>query len=253
MCETCGCGMTTPHPDHDHGPGHDHEPTSEARSRVIEVQQDLLARNAAFADRNRQRFQRAGVLALNLISSPGAGKTTLLEGTITRLAGELPLAVIEGDLQTDRDAARIRGTGAPVHQINTGEGCHLDAHQVGHALDHLPLPERGVLFIENVGNLVCPAGFDLGEGRRVVVLSVTEGDDKIEKYPLAFRSAQVLLINKTDLLDYVDFSLERCEEMARRLNPDLMIFPLSARTGQGIEPWCQWIRDHLAGRNRGSE
>jgi len=235
------------HHDHEHNSGHDHEhnqvPEVE-QARILEVHQDVLARNAAFAGRNRSRFQAAQVLALNLISSPGAGKTTLLEATIRQLGDQVPLAVIEGDLQTDRDAARIRETGAPVHQINTGEACHLDAHQVEHALDHLPLPQDGVLFIENVGNLVCPAGFDLGETYRVVVLSVTEGDDKVEKYPLAFRSAQVLLINKVDLLPYVDFSLDHCREMARRLNPAVTIFTASARTGEGLGPWCQWIHAH---------
>ena len=201
-----------------------------------------------FAARNRERFAEAGVLALNLISSPGAGKTSLLEATIRALAGSFPIAVVEGDLQTDRDAVRIRATGVPVHQINTGEGCHLDAHQVGHALDHLPMPEGGVVFIENVGNLVCPAGFDLGEAHRVVVLSVTEGDDKVEKYPLAFRDAEVMIISKIDLLPHVDFSTDRACQMARALNPGVTVFALSARTGEGLDPWCRWIGDR-AGRS----
>ena len=244
MCETCGCGVPPHaghHHDHDHHDrDHDHHHHDEAR--IIDVRQNVLARNDAFADANRQRLARHRTLALNLISSPGAGKTTLLEATIARLGDTLPLAVIEGDLQTDRDAARIRDTGAPVHQINTGEGCHLDAHMVGHALDHVAPPADGVLFIENVGNLVCPASFDLGETFRVVLLSVPEGDDKVEKYPLAFRDAHVLLITKLDLVEHVDFSVERCTDIARKLNPDITIFELSARSGAGMDDWCAWVR-----------
>jgi hydrogenase nickel incorporation protein HypB len=212
------------------------------------VRQGVLSRNDAFASENRRRLAALDTVAFNLISSPGAGKTSLLEATIRRLAGEVPVAVIEGDLQTDRDAVRIAATGAPVHQINTGEGCHLDAHQVGHAMDHLPIPERGLLFIENVGNLVCPASFDLGETYRVVVLSVAEGDDKVEKYPVSFRSAHVLVINKVDLLEHVDFSIERCRETMSRLNPDAIVFEVSARTGAGLDDWCGWARSAAAKR-----
>ena len=240
MCETCGCGASPA----DHEDHHDHQGEGSGR-RLLEVRQDVLSRNDRLAADNRRRLEALGSVALNLISSPGAGKTTLLEATITQMAGELPLAVIEGDLQTERDAERIRATGAPVHQINTGEGCHLDAHMVGHAMDAVALPADGVLFIENVGNLVCPASFDLGESRRVVLLSVAEGDDKVEKYPIAFRSAQVLLINKIDLLEHVDFSLERCREMARALNPEITIFELSARTGAGLDRWCNWVREQV--------
>lgn len=235
MCETCGCGATIAPHDHEHD--HDHE----TQRRTVDVRRDVLAQNDGYAEENRARLRGLETAALNLISSPGAGKTTLLEATIRHLDGQPSVAVIEGDLQTDRDAARIRGTGVPVHQINTGEGCHLDAHMVGHAMEHIEIPAGGVLFIENVGNLVCPASFDLGEAHRVVLLSVTEGDDKVEKYPVAFRDADVLVITKIDLAPYVDFSLERCRETARTLNPDIAIFELSARSGEGLEPWCQWV------------
>jgi hydrogenase nickel incorporation protein HypB len=208
----------------------------------VDVRRDVLARNDHYAESNRALFVQHRIAALNLISSPGAGKTSLLEATIGQLKDQVPLAVVEGDLQTDRDAARIRRAGIPVHQINTGEGCHLDAHMVGHALDKLPLPDGGVVFIENVGNLVCPASFDLGESQRVVLLSVTEGDDKVEKYPVAFRDASVLVVNKVDLLEYVDFSLDRCREMARNLNPEVTIFEVSARHGTGMKEWCQWVQ-----------
>lgn len=231
MCDTCGCGA-----------GHHHH---EGQSRTLQIRQDVLATNDAFAKENRHRLDASGTVALNLISSPGAGKTTLLERTIRHLGDTLPLAVIEGDLQTDRDAARIRGTGAPVYQINTGEGCHLDAHMVGHAMDHLPIPNKGVLFIENVGNLVCPASFELGEAFRVVVLSVAEGDDKVEKYPISFRRADLLLINKIDLLEHVDFSIERCRETMKTLNPRALILEVSAREGTGIDEFCQWVRSKI--------
>lgn len=242
MCETCGCGDAVALPDQDHGHHHEHE----HERRTLDVRQGVLARNDAFAAENRQRLAARRTVALNLISSPGAGKTTLLEATIRRLAGEVPIAVIEGDLQTDRDATRIKATGAPVHQINTGEGCHLDAHLVGHAMDHVPIPERGLLFIENVGNLVCPASFDLGETYRVVVLSAAEGDDKVEKYPVSFRSAHVLIINKVDLLALTDFSVERCRDTMAKLNPGAIVFEVSARTGAGLDGWCRWVRSTIA-------
>jgi hydrogenase nickel incorporation protein HypB len=226
MCESCGCGQP-----HDHA--HD--------GRVIDVRRDVLSHNAAHAEQNRSRLSSLGITSLNLIGSPGAGKTTLLESAIPRLARSRPVIVVEGDLQTTRDAERIERTGAAVHQINTGDGCHLDAHQVGHALEHLPLAQDAVLIIENVGNLVCPAGFDLGESRRVVVLSTAEGDDKVEKYPIAFKDTHALVISKVDLLEHVEFDVERCRQLARTLNPDIEIFEVSARTGQGVERWCSWV------------
>jgi hydrogenase nickel incorporation protein HypB len=187
-------------------------------------------------------FAERGVFALNLVSSPGSGKTTLLTQTVRVLHDEFPIAVIGGDQQTANDAERIRAAGAPAVQINTGKGCHLDAHGIGHALERLPLPESGVLFIENVGNLVCPADFDLGEAHKVVILSVTEGEDKPLKYPNMFAAAGLMLLNKTDLLPYVDFDVARCLDYARRVNPDIQILQLSARTGDGMTAWLDWVR-----------
>ena len=240
MCATCGCGD----PDanlhshaHDHHDHHDH-----ADSRRVSIEQDILARNAEFAAENRQWFMDSGVLALNLLSSPGSGKTTLLTRTAQALRAEFPVAVISGDQQTARDAERIQAAGVPAVQINTGKGCHLDAHGVGHALEHLPLPEGGALLIENVGNLVCPADFDLGEAYKVVLLSVTEGEDKPLKYANMFAAAGLLVLNKIDLLPYVDFDVAQCLEYARRVNPDVQILQLSARTGVGLDAWLDWIR-----------
>jgi len=213
---------------------------------MVQIERDILSKNAEYAEANRARLAAQGTLALNLVSSPGSGKTTLLVETLARLRGRFPLAVIEGDQQTSRDADRIRATGAPAIQINTGKGCHLDAHMVGHALDHLPALAQGVLFVENVGNLVCPAGFDLGEAHKVVILSVTEGDDKPLKYPDMFHAARLMLLNKIDLLPYVDFDLEACFERVRRVNPDIAILSLSARSGEGVERWIDWIQAERA-------
>ncbi len=250
MCSTCGCGesdlLVHPHDHtHDHPHEHDHGIVSHGHAgegRRLAVEQDILARNAEFAAANRRLFAQGGVFVLNLVSSPGSGKTTLLARTVRALAGEFPVAVIGGDQQTAHDAERIRAAGAPAVQINTGKGCHLDAHGVGHALEHLPLPESGVLFIENVGNLVCPADFDLGEAGKVVVLSVTEGEDKPLKYPNMFAASRLMLLNKTDLLPHVEFEVARCLDYARRVNPDIEILQLSARTGDGMEAWLDWVR-----------
>ncbi len=230
MCGICGC--SDHHPDH-----HDPQP-----QRLLRIGQDLLAKNDAYALANRRWLAARGVLALNLVSGPGAGKTTLLVETIRRLDGRLPLAVIEGDQQTALDAERIRAAGAPAVQINTGKGCHLDAHRVGHALERLAPARGGVLFIENVGNLVCPAGFDLGEAHKVVILSVTEGEDKPLKYPDIFAAADLLLLSKTDLLPHLEFDLERCIGHARRVRPEMEILALSARSGAGMQGWLDWIR-----------
>ena len=240
MCATCGGSdhdaRLHSHA-HDHAHGHDHD-----ASRRVSIEQDILARNAEFAAENRQWFADSGVFVLNLLSSPGSGKTTLLARTVQALRAEFPVAVIGGDQQTARDAERIQAAGASAVQINTGKGCHLDAHGVGHALESLPLPEGGVLFIENVGNLVCPADFDLGEAHKVVVLSVTEGEDKPLKYANMFAAARLLLLNKIDLLPYVDFDVEQCLDYARRVNPDVQILQLSARTGMGLDAWLDWVR-----------
>jgi hydrogenase nickel incorporation protein HypB len=211
------------------------------QERVIEIGADIMARNDAHAERNRARLQAAGVLALNLVSSPGSGKTTLLVETIARLQQRTPVAVIEGDQQTSNDAERIRASGAPALQINTGKGCHLDARMVEDALARLPVPERGVLFIENVGNLVCPAGFDLGEAHKVVVLSVTEGEDKPLKYPDMFAAADLMLLNKIDLLPHLRFDVDACLAYAKRVNPAIRILMLSASSGEGMDAWIDWI------------
>jgi hydrogenase nickel incorporation protein HypB len=205
------------------------------------MEQDILAKNDAYAVANRERFAKRGIFALNLVSSPGSGKTTLLCKTIDALKGGRPIAVIEGDQQTSNDADRIRATGAPAVQINTGKGCHLDAHMVGHALDELLLQDDSLLMIENVGNLVCPAAFDLGEAHKVAILSVTEGEDKPIKYPDMFRAADLMLLNKCDLLPYLSFDVDQAIEYARRVNPDIEVIRISATTGEGMAEWLAWL------------
>ncbi|MEJ2227546.1 MAG: hydrogenase nickel incorporation protein HypB [Alphaproteobacteria bacterium] len=227
--------------DHSHGHHHSHAPgTSEARK--VQIEQDLLAKNDAFAAENRAFFARHGIFALNLVSSPGAGKTALLVRTISELKDSLPLGVIEGDQQTLNDAERIRASGAPAIQINTGKGCHLDAHMVGHALENLEPADGSALFIENVGNLVCPAGFDLGEAHKVVILSVTEGDDKPLKYPDMFAASSLMLVNKADLLPHVDFNVETAIANAQRINPEIKALTVSAKTGEGMDAWLTWLK-----------
>jgi len=246
MCGVCGCGEgETTIEGHAHHHHHEHEPHSHEHdhdaSRLIRIEQDILSRNNGYAAGNRRLFDRLGMLALNLVSSPGSGKTTLLTRSLAELYGDFPMAVIEGDQQTSLDAERIRATGARAVQINTGKGCHLDAHMVGHAVEDLQPAEGTVLFIENVGNLVCPAAFDLGEAHKVVILSVTEGEDKPLKYPDMFHAASLMLLNKTDLLPHLDFDVEACVENARRINPGIKVLQLSARTGEGMEGWYRWL------------
>ncbi len=214
-----------------------------SQERTIRIERDILSKNDAFAATNRTRLLNAGVFALNLVSSPGSGKTSLLVRTITDLKEKWPIAVIEGDQQTSRDADRIRATGAPAVQINTGKGCHLDAHMVGHALDRLSLRSGGLLFVENVGNLVCPAAFDLGEAHKVVVLSVTEGEDKPLKYPDMFAAADLMLLNKSDLLPHLDFDVSACLAAAERANPRIRSLTVSARTGEGLAAFYSWIEE----------
>lgn len=215
-----------------------------SQSRMVQIEQDILGKNDRYAAANRASFEASSILALNLVSSPGSGKTTLLTRTIEQLNGSVPLAVIEGDQQTANDADRIRATGAQAIQINTGKGCHLDAHMVGHAMEHLKDLDGGVLFIENVGNLVCPAAFDLGEAHKVAILSVTEGEDKPLKYPDMFHAADLMLLNKTDLLPHLDFDVDACIEYARRVNPEIQVLQVSARSGEGMEQWLAWIEEH---------
>jgi hydrogenase nickel incorporation protein HypB len=212
----------------------------------VRIEEDLLAKNDRLASGNRQLFAEQGLLVLNLVSSPGSGKTTILEQTLTDLGGELNFAVLEGDQQTSNDADRIAATGVPAHQINTGAGCHLDAHMVAHGVEHFDLSRTDILMIENVGNLVCPAAFDLGEDCKVSVLSVTEGEDKPLKYPRMFRASDVLLINKIDLLPHLRFDVELCKEHARRVHPEIRIFEISCYSGDGLEQWYRWLREQAA-------
>jgi hydrogenase nickel incorporation protein HypB len=246
MCATCGCAdgadvrLFTPDgaaPDH-HGHAHDHGDAA----RVIPLGDKVLARNDALAQQNRDWLRARRVLAVNLMSSPGAGKTTLLERTAAGLDGRLVLSVIEGDQETALDADRMRQAGCRVVQINTGTGCHLDAAMVGNALSALDPPGGSVVVIENVGNLVCPALFDLGEAYRVVLTSVTEGADKPAKYPTMFRHADLVLISKTDLLPYLDFDVVRCMADIKQVSPRAQILPVSARSGDGSERWYDWLR-----------
>ncbi|BCG65571.1 MAG: hydrogenase nickel incorporation protein HypB [Methyloprofundus sp.] len=255
MCTVCGCGEgeTTiehghnHHGDHEHthdygqGAAHAHAPGL-SQARMVQIEQDILGKNNQYAAANRDYFKQHEILALNLVSSPGSGKTTLLTETIALLQDSLVISVIEGDQQTTHDAERIRATGVKALQINTGKGCHLDAHQVGHALENLKPEANSLLFIENVGNLVCPAGFDLGEAHKVVILSVTEGEDKPLKYPDMFYAADLMILNKVDLLPYVDFDVDLCLQYARQVNPRIKIIRLSAKTGVGMRSWEQWLK-----------
>lgn len=227
------------------GPAHAHAPGM-SQSRMVQIEQDILGKNNQYALANRQLFKYLNILALNLVSSPGSGKTTLLTKSIDDLKSDLAIAVIEGDQQTANDADRIRETGVPTLQINTGKGCHLDAQMIGHAMETLRPDNNSLLFIENVGNLVCPAAFDLGEAHKVAILSVTEGEDKPIKYPDMFHAADLMILNKTDLLPYLDFDVEKCIEYARRVNPAIEIIQLSAKSGEGMDDWYQWIRSRMA-------
>ena len=255
MCTVCGCGQGETKIEGEAHPiltsmpmsrgslvqGHSHAHAS----RMVQVEQDILAKNNQYASANRSHFAEHGIFALNLVSSPGSGKTTLLTRTIERLKGKARIAVIEGDQQTSLDADRIRATGVSAVQINTGKGCHLDAHMVGHAVEKLALADDSLLLIENVGNLVCPAAFDLGEAHKVAILSVTEGEDKPLKYPDMFAAAEVMLLNKIDLLPYLNFNVPLCIEYARRVNPYIRVILTSAVSGEGMEEWQEWLEDGL--------
>ena len=274
MCTTCGCGEGETriegeahghvhrHADgtvhshaHAHETGHVHghehvhagaeQPDALAPGvppgRMVRIEQDILSKNNAYADANRKLWSARGIFALNLVSSPGSGKTTLLVRSIEMLEGRLPLAVIEGDQQTSNDAERIRAAGANAVQVNTGRGCHLDAQMVGHAYERLQMAANALLLIENVGNLVCPAEFDLGEAHKVVILSVTEGEDKPLKYPNMFAAADLMLLTKVDLLPYLKFDTAKAIEYARRVNPGIEVLQLSAESGAGMDRWLEWL------------
>ena len=241
------------HPDgtthrHSHSPGHAHshqhppgDDPAAGETRLLSVERDILARNDAIAAENRRALQAAKTLALNLVSSPGSGKTSLLVETLRRIGGKYPLAVIEGDQETTADADRIRATGVPAIQINTGKGCHLDADLVRTAMARLGRPDNGILFIENVGNLVCPAGFDLGEAHKVVIVSVTEGEDKPLKYSGMFAASALMVVTKTDLLPHLDIDVDHLIENARRINPTIGVLKLSAKSGEGMDRWIHWL------------
>ena len=259
MCTVCGCGegevsIEGKHDHHHHhhdgdqhvhhygkGPAHAHAPGL-SQSRMVQIETDILSKNNEYAAANRSYFAERGILALNLVSSPGSGKTTLLTRTIDDLKSELHLSVIEGDQQTANDAERIRQTGVPAIQINTGKGCHLDGHMVGHALETLSPECESILFVENVGNLVCPAAFDLGEAHKIAILSVTEGEDKPVKYPDMFHASDLMLLNKIDLLPHLDFNVEKCIEYAKRVNPKIKVIQVSASSGEGMDKWYAWLR-----------
>lgn len=242
-------GVADDHLHFGQGPARAHAPGL-SQGEMVRIERDILGKNDALADANRQAFRARGLFALNLVSSPGSGKTTLLCKTIETLAARVPVAVIEGDQQTEFDADRIRATGAPALQINTGKGCHLDAAMVGQALPRLDPADDSLLLIENVGNLVCPAAFDLGEHHKVAILSVTEGEDKPLKYPDMFAAADVMILNKIDLLPYLSFDADKAVEYALRVNPRLTVFRLSATTGEGFAAWIDWIEAGLAAHRK---
>ena len=279
MCVTCGCsdgskavltnletGQTSvlAH-DHDHDhehTHHDHEGNlSEGKAHIhasmlgttISLEAEILEKNNLLAERNRGWFEGRNILALNLVSSPGSGKTTILERTISELKKELSINVIEGDQETINDAQRIKATGCKVVQINTGTGCHLEADMLSRGVKELNPPLDSVVMIENVGNLVCPALFDLGEKCKVVILSTTEGEDKPLKYPHMFRAAEIMILNKIDLLPYLDFNVEECINAAKTVNPDIKIFKLSATTGEGMEEWYNWLKQQINATNNKQE
>lgn len=253
MCGTCGCGengttYSIPGQEgHHHGNDghhhHHHDHVTHEHSKEIQLEIDVLAQNNLKAERNRGYFEALEICALNLVSSPGSGKTSLLERTIKELRSDLDFYIVEGDQQTSNDADRIKQAGAPVIQVNTGNGCHLDAEMVSIAIKQLKPQNGSVLFIENVGNLVCPSMFDLGESKRIVVISTTEGDDKPIKYPNMFQTADLCIINKTDLIPYVDFNVERATQYAKQVNPKLEFISLSVKTGEGMDEWYSWLQE----------
>ena len=238
MCIDCGCSSG----------GHSSEHAHDSKTRTVRVAEDLLAKNNRLARKNRDLFTEHRLLVLNLVSSPGSGKTSILERTLIDMSDRIRFAVLEGDQQTSNDAERIAATGVPVKQINTGTGCHLDAHMVGHGIEEFELERTDLLIVENVGNLVCPASFDLGEDHKVAVLSVTEGEDKPLKYPQMFQAADLMLINKIDLLPHLTFNLEQCRTYAQQVNPHIDILEVSCLTGAGMEQWYDWLTEGVSGK-----
>ncbi len=259
MCTVCGCNETEEHGhshDHTHKNGHHHHHYGEGEAglhiagmdqkNIVQVEMDILSKNNGYAAENRSFFSKKGILALNLVSSPGSGKTSILETSLTVLKDKISLKVIEGDQQTTQDADRINKTGVQALQVNTGKGCHLDAHMIGHTFDALNIEEDSLLFIENVGNLVCPAAFDLGEYCKVVILSVTEGEDKPLKYPDMFAASDLMLLNKVDLLPHLNFDVEKCISFARQVNPKIQILQTSATSGEGMDKWYSWLKAQMS-------
>jgi hydrogenase nickel incorporation protein HypB len=244
VCRDCKCSTSVSSPEHIHA--HEHEQPKRAEQRTLAVHEHLLARNNHQAEHNRKLFRAKGLLVLNLLSSPGAGKTRLLERTLSDLGQQLRLGVIVGDLQTDNDARRLSDRGAPVVPITTGTVCHLEAEMVARAVEQVDLDALDILIIENVGNLVCPASFDLGEELRVVLLSTTEGEDKPLKYPLAFKTAHVVLLNKIDLAEVAAFDRQAALENIRRIAPQAIVLEVSARTGAGLELWYHYLESRCA-------
>jgi hydrogenase nickel incorporation protein HypB len=268
MCTTCGCESTDEvkirrpgeveshetanghHHSHDDGHSHDHthhhQDHYEHETVTLDLERDILQKNNLLAERNRGYFEAKNILALNIVSSPGSGKTTILEKTITNLSGDFKLNIVEGDQQTMNDANRIAAAGAPVVQVNTGKGCHLDSDMIHKSIINLNPEQGSIFFIENVGNLVCPAMFDLGESKRVVIMSVTEGEDKPLKYPAMFETSQLCLINKVDLLPYLEFDLDKSIEYIQSVNPGIEIIQVSATTKDGLVGWYHWIKQNVS-------
>lgn len=264
MCGTCGCGtdgngptILKPgehshshhnHNDHHHhsdSHSHNHNHSHSYKQRVIEVEQDVLQNNQVLAARNRGYFEAKNIFTVNLVSSPGSGKTSILEKTLTDLKNDIPFYVIEGDQQTLNDANRIDALNIPVVQINTGKGCHLESDMVYDAVKKLEIKNDSILMIENVGNLVCPSMFDLGENKRVVIISTTEGEDKPTKYPDMFHTADICIINKIDLLPYVNIDMEKLKNYALQVNPNLQFFEVSATKGDGMDKWYKWLKSNI--------
>lgn len=269
MCSTCGCEATDEvkillpgeemktriddhdhdrnhdhhhHHSHDHVHDHSHNHHSHTHSSTVELERDILEKNNLLAERNRGYFEAKNILCMNMVSSPGSGKTSILERTVKELKDDIKFSIIEGDQQTMNDANRIAEAGAPVVQVNTGMGCHLDSDMIHKSIHKLDPEADSVLFVENVGNLVCPSLFDLGENLRVVIMSITEGEDKPLKYPTMFETSQLCLINKMDLMPYLNFDLARALEYVKQVNPGIEILQVSATSEEGLEPWFDWLK-----------